>query len=236
MKKIKVLILALLLILLCGCTAKENIVMDDYGKISQKVVIPLENNNMTEKEFANYVTNILKPYNKALSYRNYKTAIVYDKDYGNIVFTNKFKSICSYIEKTVFSQYMYKFVKCYEDEKYIEIKNESEHIAYCSDCTTWPKFDDVQYSISLPVKALESNADTVDGTTYTWQFDKNSDKDKSFYLKISKKDLDENLARLKKIEQIKKIAIILLSVLFVIWLVLISRRLYKKNKNNKLDY
>ena len=232
----KILLLITLLVLLCGCTAKENVVMDEYGKINQVVVIPLEINNLSKDDYINYVKTILKSYDKALKHRNYKTDIIYGKKVGNIVFTNNFDNICSYVEKTVFSQYMYKFVKCYEDEDFIEIKNESEHIPYCSDCTTKPRFDDVKYSIKLPVKAVESDADEVKDTTYIWKFDKDSGNDKTFYIKISKKDLEDNLEYLKRQAKIKKIIMFASIGGIIIILGFVGLVFYGKYKKNKVDY
>ena len=66
-----------------------------------------------------------------------------------------------------------------------------QNCSNCSDCSDWPALDDVILSITLPVSAEEQNADEIDGKTYIWKYDKNTN-DKNFYLKVSKSALKQN--------------------------------------------
>ena len=100
--------------------------------------------------------------------------------------------------------------------------------------------DDVSLSIKLPLKAEENNADTVSKNTYTWRFDKYTPDSKSIYLKINKKSFDDKMKELTiKNENRKKMKNIYAYVFIVIVsLVLIAfiYNIYKKHKENKMEY
>ena len=237
MKKIKIIVVFLVIFILCGCTVKETVVMDEYGKIKDRVIIPINTNGKTEDEFRSYINKITNGYNKIFKMRSYHKNIVYGEKESKILLSNySFDNICSYVHKNIFSQYLYERVSCVEDDEFYEIKNETKHINYCYDCSTWPRLDDVSVSITLPVEAEESNADVVDDKTYTWKYDKFSSEDKDFYLRISKKALAENLENIKRKERMRKIIIRLTIASVAGILLIIGFILYRKQKNKELDY
>ena len=129
---------------------------------------------------------------------------------------------------------------CTENDDYYEITNATDYIPYCSNCSDWPALDDVTLSISLPVSATEQNADEINGTTYIWKYDENTNDDKSFYLRISKSALEESEQRYNEEQENKKNrnTIITICVIagIVIALGLIIIVLYTKHKKNKIDY
>ena len=157
-------------------------------------------------------------------------------------FTELYKNydnICKYFGNSAFNQYVYKYMDCIENEYYYEIKNATDYIPYCSDCSDWPALDDVTLSINLPIQAEEQNADEINGTTYIWNYDKNT-KDKDFYLKISKSALKKNeedyLKAQERKQTMKKLIILGVIVCVIIIIGVIGIVLYKKYKKNKLDY
>ena len=135
---------------------------------------------------------------------------------------------------------MYKYFKCEEDEYYFVITNATEYIPYCSDCSDWPKLDNVTLEINLPVAAAEHNADSVKDTKYIWEYGKDALSGKNFYLKISKLSLSESHEKyLKKQEQIKiikKTVGIMALIIFFAVIIFVCIKLKNKYKENQLEY
>lgn len=229
----KIIVSILLLIILTGCTTKGEITMESDGSIKEKVVIDVETNNLDEAKFDNYINLVLDNYNSALNLRGYSKNIVYNKDISKVEFTNSYDNICKYIENNLFTQYLYKKISCTEDELYYVIKNETNHISYCKDCTSWPSLDNVSFSITIPIKAVENSSDLVSNNTYTWNFDKNTLDSKEFYLKINKEELNQNN---KKNENINTLIKIVIFSIILLGLVATCYILVKKYKSKKLEY
>lgn len=240
MKRIKIILIIFTLLILCGCSIKEEVVVDPYGKVSQKLTIPIDTDGKDKAHLQSYVDLIVKPYKRALDLRKYAIKTEYGKNKSKIIITNTFSNMCDYVENTVFSQYIYDKISCNEDENYITIKNESKHIDYCEYCTSWPSLDNVKYSITLPVNLEEHNADKVNGNTYIWQYDKNTPSSKGIYLKINKEDLKENLEKYNDNQDhsamIKKIIFISIFVILILIAFIAYKKIYIKYKNNKMDY
>lgn len=240
MEKLKKIYIVLILIILSGCTVKSDVVMDSTGKVSEKVSFLVETDGRSKEEINKYFDGLYEVYAPALKAINYSTKVVYDRNNSEILVTNEFDDICEYFRKTIFSQYIYNHISCTETEYYYEIKNESEHIDYCPDCTSWPALDDVSFSIKLPINAAENDADYVNKRTYTWEFNENTPKEKNIYLKINKSDLEENKEKVVRNEKIKNV---LEKVSYVIVIIIILaligfgiNKLYKKYLENKIEY
>ena len=243
MKKIKYIFMLLLIIMLSGCKIESNVSIESDGSVKEDVKVLTETSNISSKEdrIRSYLDTAIESYEKALSIRNYDyDLIIKENDYSGVKLTNSFDDVCNYIEKTLFSQYLYKKINCIETSSYYEIKSETEHIKYCDECSAWPSLDEVKLNIKLPVDALENNADKVSDKTYTWEYDKYTSDDKSIYLKISKDSLKEKQKEEKKGKDIKKsisiLSIILAITLIIFIIIFIFRLLYKKYKANKLEY
>lgn len=242
MKKVKIIVFMCFLILLTGCSAEANVVMDEYGKVSENVIISekLSNLNPNKNKAEIVLKSTLNKYKSALDSREYNYDTKIKKNNGIAEFTNSYSDIMNYFESTVFSQYVYKQMKWTETDEYFEIRNVSEHITYCDDCSDWPVLSYIRVNITLPVSATEQNADEVDGNTYIWKYDKNT-KDKNFYLKISKSALEENKKNYIKNQEIKKnrskiinIGIIVGAILIIAGAIFVFYK--KKYKKNNFDY
>ena len=195
---------------------------------------------MNKKDFTKYALDVINNYSPALNLRKYKNEIKYNKKNSEILFTNSYENICEYVEKNLFSQYIYNYISCTETEDYYEIKNETPHISYCQDCTSWPALEDVKFSIKLPIFADENNADYVKNKTYTWEFNKDTSDEKSLFLKISKTSLKSNKNKEIKTENtkvvVKKSLLIIMILLIIGIIALITKGLYKKYQENKIEY
>lgn len=242
MKKIKIIVFICFMILLTGCSVESNVVMNEYGKVKENVIISEELSNLStnEKRAETILKSTLNKYKVALDSREYSYDTKIENDKGVVKFTNNYNNIMDYFEGTVFSQYVYRQMKWTETDEYYEISNVSEHIAYCEDCSDWPALPVIRVNITLPVSAAEQDADEVNGTTYTWIFNKDTPASKTFYLKINKNNLKERKNVVKKKKRQKKalslISKILLVLMFLGILMLIIKYLIKKYKENKIEY
>lgn len=175
-------------------------------------------------------------YKSVLDFKNYSYDYVLDDDLSGARIYKTYDNICDYFGNSAFNQYVYKYMNCTETDDYYEIKNATSYIPYCSNCSDWPALDDVEYKIVLPFSA-EQNADEVDGNTYIWRYDENSDSNKSFYLKISKANIEAYKNEYEQVQEQKKTRnVIIVVVVLVVILVGVSIFLLKKRKKNKLDY
>ena len=243
MKKIKVFVLLfIVVILLSGCMVESNITMDPYGKVKEELKIfdKISNLGDNKSEAESYISSVLDKYSMAFRARGYSKDIETKSDLSYAIITNTHDNINSYFEDTIFSQYVYEQMKWEETDEYYEIKNVTDHITYCGDCSDWPALDSVRVNITLPIPALESNADEINKNTYTWIYDKNSPADKSFYLKISKSELKENEKvyedKVRRNKTIKNVSVIVIVSLVCIGILMFVIYMYKKAQKNKLDY
>lgn len=237
----KILILVLAIILLTGCTAKSEVKVNYNGNVSEKVTVlsntvAFKNDKYSIKQM---IEASISNYLKALEFRGYKFETVEGKKESGAYFTNNYDNICSYFQNTGFNQYVYQHISCVEDDKYIIIKNDTEYIPYCENCSNWPSLNKIKLELTLPVNALENNADSINNKTYIWNYDENTT-NKDFYLKISKQELNKNkitVMKQNKDKKVKNMIIVIFSIALVIGCItIISLILYKKYKNNRLEY
>ena len=242
MKKIKIVLIIVMLFVLSGCTVNSNVTLNYDGKVTEEILL-LNKSELfgnDAKEINTSLDDEIEYYNSVIDYREYEYEKIVEKDKSGVRVYKSYDNICSYFRDTAFNQYVYEHIKCIETEDYYEIESDTEHIPYCVDCAEWPILDDVNLILHLPIQASEHNADSVDKNVYTWHFDKETTNDKTIYIKINKNQLKENEVKQEKKNKIlhsaKTIGIIVLIVSLLIVGYLIFRKLYKKYKQNKLDY
>lgn len=242
MKKIRnILFVVLIAIILSGCTTKSNVNVDIDGKATENVVVLADNNLFKSEKYTRreMIESIAQKYISILNFKKYDYNVVEYEKLSGLSSTKTYDSICSYFQDTVFNQYIYHHISCGENEYYYEIKNSTNYIPYCSNCSNWPALDDVELKITLPITAEEQNADEVDGNTYIWRYNKDT-ANKDFYLKINKVSLKENEEAYKQNLENKRrirIGIIVATISIIILIsIIVGRVLYKKYQSNKLDY
>lgn len=242
MKKIKVVLLLFLLVLLSGCTIESKVVMDEYGKVTEKVNFTesILNLGYTEEAAKRTLDSTIDKYKVAFKARGYSYNVSTDSSTGTVVITNKYDNIMNYFEGTIFSQYVYKQMKWEDIGGYYEIKNVTEHIPYCEDCSDWPALPSIKVSITLPIEATENDADEVDGYTYTWVYDETTPTSKTFHLKIDKNLLKENEVKLEENRKTKNNLNVVLKIfcVFVVIIIFVMLIMYliKRYKKNKIEY
>lgn len=242
MKKFKIIILLICTIfLLSGCTIKSDVTLNHDGTVKEEVSV-LANSKIFESEINSkekMIDSVIEPHLKALQFKEYDYDYILGDDLSGAKIYKSYGNICDYFKNTAFNQYVYKYMNCIENDYYYEISNDTEYIPYCSDCSDWPALNDIEFKITLPIKAEEQNADEIDGNTYIWRYDENT-RDKSFYLKISKSALEQSEAEYNANVSRKKTINTMLVVVGVVALLAIigfvGVVLYKKYQRNKLDY
>lgn len=247
MKFRKKIIVLLFIIILCGCSkVTSNVTVDPDGKVTENVIFDEKTSDMgkdAERAKENMELAI-NNYDTVLNVRNYKYEVKTDKNNSKATIKNSFDNICSYFENTIFSKYVYNKIDCTENDEYIEIKNITEYIPYCAECSDFPALGNVTFNLKLPIGAEENNADSVDNLTYTWKFGKSTDKSKTFYIKINKQQLEtekQEYIEYKKQEKIlneqkkKKQNIIIICVATAA-IAIASILLFIKYKKNKVEY
>lgn len=244
MKIIKRLLIIFVLLVLSGCTVESNIVVDEYGNTKEEVKVLMPSYDISDKKdrIDSYVETAVDSFRSALDTRKYKYKIINNVNgkSGALVYNN-FDNICSFVQNTVFSQYLYKKINCTENEFYYEIKSVTEHIPYCGVCNDWPALEKVDLKITLPVSAEENNADLANDNTYIWKYNETSPSNKGIYLKISKTALEEKKVEAQKIkkeeqkkeEMIKNTKTFIFLVAILILIAVVFSILYKKYKANK---
>lgn len=239
-KKLEVILIIMILFLFTGCTGKSNVIVKDDGTVIENIEINEENNRIL---YGNYDVNdsldlYLKKYLTALKVSKYSFNKYSGKNISGIKIEKKYDNICDYANKTIFSQYLYKTIKCSENDIYYELYNEGAVVQ--NEFDDYKEMPDVRtLYIKLPVSATEQNADEVDGNTYIWKYDENT-KDKNFYLKISKSALEESKKNYIKNQEIKKNRSKIINIGIIVGVILLIACVifvfYKKYKKNNFDY
>lgn len=242
MNRLKNIILIIcIMFILSGCTIRSNITLNYDGTVDENVSVlastkVFESNTYSKEQI---IDGVIEDYQSILEFKNYSYDYVLGNDLSGSKLYKKYDDICQYFGNSAFNQYVYKYMECTDNDYYYEIKNATEYIPYCSDCSDWPALDDVTLSITLPIPAEEQNADEIDGNTYIWKYDKDTE-NKNFYLKINKSSLEayekEYIEEQESKKVIKRVIVIAIIVIIILIIGIVGTILYKKRKKNSIDY
>lgn len=247
MNKIKmVLVLFVLGIILSGCTATDTVTLTDEGNVTESVSVMESNSKVLygNKTLEESVKQALSEYASALNVRKYKTNVKVEAEKSGVIINNEFDDFCKFIDNTIFSQYLYTHINCYSADEYYTVESVGNFITLDSHYVADQVPDVMKLKLKLPFSLTENNADEVNGNTYIWTYDKNTSPDKTIRFKVSKSEVErikkETEERKRKEETKKKVikitSVILSILLFIVLIVAIAFRLYKKAEKNKLDY
>ena len=204
-------------------------------KINESVNITVYQNAIYSKDiiktsFRNYIpiyasepvidTELDQPYSDIKYYEKTET------DLGNgYLFNYKYNFDINEYEKarTVKESFRNYNISVNENDNTISISTDNEGIMYFDN---YSELDEVRVNIKTDYLVEENNADTIDGNTYTWVFNKDSKKSINMVI-----DTTETL---KEIDSRKSNnTMIIVSIVFVIVVILLL--LFVKNKkNNKI--
>lgn len=238
----KIITLVLICFIISGCTTKSDISLNLDGTVREKVTI-LENNDFFENKYStkkDVIESAISKYKDILNFKEYDYNITEGQEQSGVIVYKTYDNICEYFGNSYFNQYVYKYIKCIETDEYYEIKNATEFIPYCEGCSDWPRLDDTTLEISLPISAIEHNADKENNNKYTWVFGKYASENKEFYLRIDKNQLlneyENNKTKIENEKHIKNVIKYVVIGIVIIVIILVGLLLKSKYKKNKIEY
>ncbi len=186
MKRIKRLLLLSSLMLITGCTAKYNLIINDDLSVSDEITASEtikyydENYSLYDRNTA--ITNLWDNMSSIFDYSRHYTYKINDNNTG-IVAVSEYSSLQDYINRnSIYKQYFEKIDFSLNDD-IITIKTSGDFYPYVEQDPERFPIDSFSLNIKLPFKVLNSNADLIDGNTYTWHINKDT-KEKSIYLEF----------------------------------------------------
>ncbi len=227
MKK-KTLIILLICFLFTGCTANVNINVDKNNSVTEEVLL---SQNIAELEgygVSKYVNDEYEIQLGSNKLPNYKVDILDDNENIMRKYSNNYNNICILFKESVFKDY-FDDITCTESNDTYEVVASSKYLSSGEN-----ELQSLNLNITLPDKAVSSNANEVNGNTYTWKFD--DGKESKLELKIKKysnKTIDKQKSNKNSKDTKLSIAIIVLLILVIAF---ICKTLYDKYKSNKMEY
>lgn len=232
MKKIKGVIIALSVFLLCGCSVEYDLTINKDSSVNEKVIATENTNRMkanTGLDESNSVTYLYDMFKR----KNYKTRLHKTKKDDNTVVTvtGNYDSIKDY--ESNFTSDLFEEVNITKKGDIVTINmDQSKELSSTSNRSL--VYDDVTIKFNIPFKVTEHNADSAVKGTYTWHIKKDQD------LKHIKISYDESVYQNSKTFKMGKtklniklevltIGIALFVILFITTIVVINN-----NRNNKI--
>ena len=227
MKK-KILVILLICFLFTGCTANVNINVDKNNSVTEEVLL---SQNIAELEgygVSRYVDDEYEIRLGSNNLPNYKVVILDDNENIMRKYSNSYNNICILFKESVFKDY-FDDITCTESNDTYEVVASSKYLSSGEN-----ELQSLRLNITLPDKAVSSNANEVNENTYTWKFD--DGKESKLELKIKKysnKTIDKQKGDKNSKDTKLSIAIIILLILVIAF---ICKILYDKYKSNKMEY
>lgn len=227
MKK-KILVILLICFLFTGCTANVNINVDKNNSVTEEVLL---SQNIAELEgygVSRYVDDEYEIRLGSNNLPNYKVVILDDNENIMRKYSNSYNNICILFKESVFKDY-FDDITCTESNDTYEVVASSKYLSSGEN-----ELQSLSLNITLPDKAVSSNANEVNENTYTWKFD--DGKESKLELKIKKysnKTIDKQKGDKNSKDTKLSIAIIILLILVIAF---ICKILYDKYKSNKMEY
>ena len=232
--KFKYFSLILIIFMMCGCTAEVNLEISD-SKIKESVDITFYQDAIYTKDiikasFRNYIPiyarDVIVDAEEDRPFPNTKYYEKTETDLGNgyrFNYSYDF-NINKYEEaRTIKDGFRSYNVSVDQDNGNISISTDNNGLLYFDD---YPLLEEVKINIRTNYLVEENNADSANGNTYTWIFDKDTKKSINMLINTSTND---NSANIGIVNVIFPIICIVLFV-FVVLLILFQ----KNNKNNKI--
>lgn len=232
MKK-KTLIILLICFLFTGCTANVNINVDKNNSVTEEVLLSQNIAELGGYDVSKYIDDEYEFYLGGDNLPNYKIDVLDDSENIMRKYSNNYNNICILFKESVFKDYFYD-ITCTESNDTYEVVASSKYLVCDEGCYFKNELQSLNLNITLPDKAVSSNANEVNGNTYTWKFD--DGKESKLELKIKKysnKTIDKQKSNKNSKDTKLSIAIIVLLILVIAF---ICKTLYDKYKSNKMEY
>lgn len=228
-KLLKILIVTFVIFGFTGCTADVSLKLDKNNNLKQTIKISedielLDEYNISYKKYIDEKINYVRAGNNKYKRNDFRD----DTTFGT-VYTKESNDICKELKTSYFSNF-FETMKCEAYDDYYDISAKTSYIycppdaSYCSDAK------EVKLSLELPEKAIDDDADYIEGNKYTWVYD--SSKIGSLNVKI--KRYKENI--IKKVSSDKTLSSISLIAIVILVVGLTVAVLFKKYKKNKIEY
>ena len=226
--------LILIIFMMCGCTAEVNLDISD-NKIKESVDITFYQDAIYTKDiikasFRNYIPiyarDVIVDAEEDRPFPNTKYYEKTETDLGNgyrFNYSYDF-NINEYEEaRTIKDGFRSYNVSVDQDNGNISISTDNNGLLYFDD---YPLLEEVKINIRTNYLVEENNADSVNGNTYTWIFDKDTKKSINMLINTSTNNNSANIG----IENVIFPIICIVLFVFVVLLILFQ----KNNKNNKI--
>ena len=226
--------LILIIFMMCGCTAEVNLEISD-SKIKESVDITFYQDAIYTKDiikasFRNYIPiyarDVIVDAEEDRPFPNTKYYEKTETDLGNgyrFNYSYDF-NINEYEEaRTIKDGFRSYNVSVDQDNGNISISTDNNGLLYFDN---YPLLEEVRINIKTNYLVEENNADSVNGNTYTWIFDKDTKKSINMLINTSTNDNSANIG----IENVIFPIICIVLFVFVVLLILFQ----KNNKNNKI--
>ena len=226
--------LILIIFMMCGCTAEVNLEISD-SKIKESVDITFYQDAIYTKDiikasFRNYIPiyarDVIVDAEEDRPFPNTKYYEKTETDLGNgyrFNYSYDF-NINEYEEaRTIKDGFRSYNVSVDQDNGNISISTDNNGLLYFDD---YPLLEEVRINIRTNYLVEENNADSVNGNTYTWIFDKDTKKSINMLINTSTNNNSANIG----IENVIFPIICIVLFVFVVLLILFQ----KNNKNNKI--
>ena len=227
MKK-KILVILLICFLFTGCTANVNINIDKNNSVTEEVLL---SQNIAELEgygVSRYVDDEYEIRLGSNNLPNYKVVILDDNENIMRKYSNSYNNICILFKESVFKDY-FDDITCTESNDTYEVVASSKYLSSGEN-----ELQSLSLNITLPDKAVSSNANEVNENTYTWKFDDGNESKLELKIKkYSNKTIDKQKGDKNSKDTKLSIAIIILLILVIAF---ICKILYDKYKSNKMEY
>ena len=220
---IKILLLIFVL-LFTGCTSNFNIEIKDES-IIQNVSISMNNNELTKNSVAKTLEDIVMNVYNDTEFLGYFSIVGSNK-------SNPLKAVNTYNLNSY--DFDYALYYCYDNQNISysnnNLKIETSNYFNCFD--KYNMLDEVNINVTTGYKVLETNADKIDGNTYTWNITKSNKKGIKLVLDTTVDEIEEK--EIKKEQINKNLIFIIIGILVLLGFSTIIYVYIKSNKNNKI--
>lgn len=224
----KYVLLLISLVILGGCTVNASMVVDKSNHVKEYISLSesndmIELNQMSKEELINSTYEFYK--SSKLS--GYETSKEYNDDGAQMKFYKEYDNICDAFNKSAFADF-FDNIDCSEEEDYYEINATTEKMLCTSECLS---AKNIEFTIELPERAIENDADVVEDDKYTWNYTR--DQKGNLNLKVKKyksvKDTIKNVGNSPS-----TLYIIIGSAVIIVFVIILL--LYSKYRKNKIEY
>lgn len=230
LKKVcRVLIVMFIIFGFTGCTADVSLKLDKNNNIKQTIKISENIGLLNEYEmsYKQYIDNKID-YNRANNNKYIRNDFKDDSSFGTI-YTKESNDVCKELKSSYFSNF-FEDMECDVYDDYYDISAKTPFVYCPPDADYCSDVKEVKLSLELPEKAIDNDADYIEGNKYTWVYD--TTKIGTFNVKV-KRYKGNIINKVSNNKNLQLVTAILGSVLFISLIIII---LYKKYKKNRIEY